>query len=117
MVYRVFWGLYIIFYFYGFQQLIYADRFSLPQWAGLFGRLLVFIGLIAYVLNKRVFVGKFWASVFLLILLYFCILIVMSALVAQSKLTELLTFTPALYALFAYAYRSPEIWSRASDAL
>jgi hypothetical protein len=104
------WILYIIAY--SSVPVINYFYDSLPSFfVSLVLHVIIITGMIGYVAGFKIAYRIIWRIFFLILLLFASFgLILMIILSKKQTLIMLITFSPALYALHAYAYRSRHIW-------
>jgi hypothetical protein len=112
-IHKILWILYILCYLCG---LVYDVIYSYNQkyfYIGLVEPILIMTGMIGYVAKIKIAYRFVWSILFTISFVSFLLFI--AAVILSAKyimLLVLVLFFPALYALFAYAYRSGRIWEK-----
>lgn len=73
---------------------------------------LMLLGVIGYVAKIKIAYVFFWKMLFFIVLISFVLGLIMAVYFEPSALLSLVSFLPALYALYFYVYRSQNIWNR-----
>ena len=108
---KILWILYAIIYLWLWGAPHYWSN-SLDFYIRLAVALIILTGIIGYITQLRIAYKIIWRVLFLILLFIFSFSLIVAVISERSGLLMLILLLPALYALYAYAYRSKNIWEK-----
>lgn len=116
-IYTLLWYLYAVFYASAWLRMIFNARGEgLDFYLEIIVAVILLIGMVGYIAALKIAYKLLWKVFFSIILFSFVLAIINGICFDLSALLVLLLFVPALYALYAYVYRSGYIWEGLSKS-